>query len=160
MRIRITPAPAGNSCPVSLPNCLLRDHPRPCGEQSNNISERVFLIWITPAPAGNSCPVSLPNCLLRDHPRPCGEQLPCKSAKLPVTGSPPPLRGTVFDHRWSAEKQGITPAPAGNRFGNEKRLIVVKDHPRPCGEQLGRLYLKSIALGSPPPLRGTEKPSF
>ena len=94
MKLRITPACAGNSfCPSPLP-CGRWDHPRLRGEQCSSNRKRHFrigspplargtatstyhglaTIGITPACAGNSC-LCLCLCLcLWDHPRLRGEQ--------------------------------------------------------------------------------------
>ena len=111
---------------------------------------------ITPAPAGNRFWDEKILIVVKDHPRPCGEQPPTKTDIFRVTGSPPPLRGTVKCYGSLLSGPGITPAPAGNR----RRIVTnkgkSKDHPRPCGEQQFVDGFHVSFPGSPPPLRGTE----
>ena len=55
-------------------------------------------------------------------------------------------------------RQGFIPAPAGNRTrcGRKWRLLPV--HPRACGEQQHRQYIRTVITGSSPRLRGTGQP--
>ena len=49
---------------------------------------------------------------------------------------------------------GITPAYAGKRNRRERKLALLEDHPRLCGEKgCERMCIKSV-MGSPPPMRG------
>jgi len=172
----ITPAPAGNSGVLaSALNCQ-KDHPRPCGEQmSSGIFEFAGkgsppplrgTVWfvmvpaakyrITPAPAGNRPARHGFAVLCQDHPRPCGEQ--CNNGRLflPRSGSPPPLRGTDSASSTNGQNHRITPAPAGNSRLLPGSSAPLQDHPRPCGEQPVQQNIAGVALGSPPPLRGTD----
>ena len=92
--IGITPAHAGNSAGGGLFFCVVRDHPRTCGEQYRLKMHfnRVLgspphmrgtvalgcvigvLLRITPAHAGNSTDGLQRFILSEDHPRTCGEQ--------------------------------------------------------------------------------------
>ena len=49
---------------------------------------------------------------------------------------------------------GITPAPAGKTGSYYVGAVVVKDHPRTCGENISISQAFTKALGSPPHLRG------
>ena len=112
---RITPACAGNSC---IPYALFlarQDHPRVCGEQRTSSpgasrtrgspprvrgtgltgGETVYAQRITPACAGNRKNQPSAYTSERDHPRVCGEQWVLNHARLPVSGSPPRVRGTA-----------------------------------------------------------------
>ena len=151
----ITPACAGNSCAPASPGPSAPDHPRVCGEQTmlclmkskrSGSPPRVrgtadlfphacTGFRITPACAGNSnsfCHFPLNG---KDHPRVCGEQ--CISLCLPIApwGSPPRVRGTVFDVNAEELQVRITPACAGNSFPFTYFPYTSKDHPRVCGEQ-------------------------
>ena len=90
----ITPACAGNSEGAKKARILGKDHPRVCGEQSQNLaalngykgspprvrgtekSRLAYLFYyrITPACAGNSAPLRWCSSRCWDHPRVCGEQ--------------------------------------------------------------------------------------
>ena len=90
-----------------------------------------------------------------DHPRGCGEQGRNLKTWNGHSGSPPRVRGTVYDYLQGRQATRITPAGAGNR---RSRPLVVRtpwDHPRGCGEQ----FIKAIRIrsmrGSPPRVRGT-----
>ena len=114
--LRITPAHAGNSGVCQGCLRIPRDHPRSCGEQPTVYTAEDYQIGspplmrgtdlsrggdimytgITPAHAGNSLPGSALPSPSQDHPRSCGEQLPARHMQNTSTGSPPPMRGTVY----------------------------------------------------------------
>ncbi len=50
----------------------------------------------------------------------------------------------------------ITPAYAGKRFRGQRGSKVYKDHPRLCGEKYVPGTRQSLAVGSPPPMRGKD----
>ena len=54
---------------------------------------------------------------------------------------------------------GITPAGAGKTRKFPAHTVQVEDHPRRCGENLASMRKKLIALGSPPQVRGKQKPN-
>ena len=85
----------------------------------------------------------------------CGEQ--SRSLNLPQleTGSPPRVRGTVGYGEGINQLTRITPACAGNSCSGCKCPEWCRDHPRVCGEQIGRLAAYPINSGSPPRVRGT-----
>ena len=110
---------------------------------------------ITPAHAGNRLSPYRIRAGLQDHPRTCGEQLSVFFWSMPLTGSPPHMRGTVSGNVWNADVGRITPAHAGNRRSSVSFSLPCRDHPRTCGEQPGKTSLKSSQTGSPPHMRGT-----
>ena len=64
------------------------------------------------------------------------------------------MRGKGSGKKFLTFRTRITPAYAGKRChcicgGNR-----AEDHPRLCGEKLKRIASSSLALGSPPPMRG------
>ena len=69
---------------------------------------------ITPAYAGNTTMHAIVSGGYRDHPRLCGEHGQVQDKNVVVAGSPPPMRGTLYDLRLAARLGGITPAYAGN----------------------------------------------
>ena len=68
---------------------------------------------ITPAYAGKSVQQLLHSYNSRDHPRVCGEKTVMPVSSVPVTGSPPRMRGKGVVNVFVSEKLGITPAYAG-----------------------------------------------
>ena len=89
-----------------------------------------------------------------DHPRACGEKNLPPPLLLLLTGSPPRMRGKVNLAVYNIIIQGITPAHAGKSHGDVLQTVLLKDHPRACGEKLSSLLLKSMPEGSPPRMRG------
>ena len=130
----ITPAPAGNTGPCRGVRWPHRDHPRACGkhriptttkatkqgspprlrETQPQVLGVLALVGITPAPAGNTS--SNPACqrLERDHPRACGKHVWEEGREVFRQGSPPRLRETHEENEGKNQRDGITPAPAGN----------------------------------------------
>ena len=135
---RITPAYAGKNSNQLVPLFKPQDHPRLCGEKpvkcslknpvtgspppmrgkicTSGITYKVPRI--TPAYAGKKLPDTERGTATRDHPRLCGEKLQDIFQPVPSAGSPPPMRGKIFDHGKNQFDVGITPAYAGkNLFG-------------------------------------------
>ena len=86
----------------------------------------------------------------------CGEQAVMATTLITQLGSPPRVRGTVFENAANVEKLGITPACAGNRDRLVPGLYSGQDHPRVCGEQIPSPRVRGEVIGSPPRVRGTE----
>ena len=55
---------------------------------------------------------------------------------------------------------GITPAHAGKSWRLQRRSRPIWDHPRTCGEKIGRASSCLFCLGSPPHMRGKVVPIF
>ena len=170
----ITPAYAGKSLLKLLHHVGLRDHPRVCGEKAYSLvingSE-----WgspprmrgkgtkrcssrrggrITPAYAGKSKRIAPSSVLFGDHPRVCGEKLRESRGLNRTRGSPPRMRGKVFDADYSILRSGITPAYAGKSYTRTCYAYNVRDHPRVCGEKRRRIIATLTHTGSPPRMRG------
>ena len=170
----ITPAYAGKSLLKLLHHVGLRDHPRVCGEKAYSLvingSE-----WgspprmrgkgtkrcssrrggrITPAYAGKSKRIAPSSVLFGDHPRVCGEKLRESRGLNRTRGSPPRMRGKVFDADYSILRSGITPAYAGKSYTRTCYAYNVRDHPRVCGEKRPVRRGACSGLGSPPRMRG------
>ena len=109
---------------------------------------------ITPAGAGKTSPSETRRRLRKDHPRRCGENLvfPPKQAKK--HGSPPQVRGKLFDLLAGCVNRRITPAGAGKTRCGQHQLDQFQDHPRRCGENIAGKIPKLHASGSPPQVRG------
>ena len=151
---RITPAYAGKSQSRGNAACVRKDHPRLCGEKlSDAVSSLLTLgspppmrgkgarvkvlplmIGITPAYAGKRFRCLLCRRSLGDHPRLCGEKTDLTISMLNKLGSPPPMRGKVYQRRSVA--------------------VIRWDHPRLCGEKFCAAVMPSMLAGSPPPMRG------
>ena len=150
----ITPACAGKSRTHDTPSVIHEDHPRMCGEKTQDDSDVIFPIgspphvrgkgtpkqvaWandrITPACAGKRCPSGSAGPCSRDHPRMCGEKFSSKSETRSPGGSPPHVRGKVKVIRLLGDVGRITPACAGKSWDKVKHCFHV--------------------LGSPPHVRG------
>ena len=109
----ITPAYAGKRSAASRPAAAARDHPRVCGEKQALLCTWMFLQGspprmrgkesharrkrqahgITPACAGKSWSNALPCSRREDHPRVCGEKFFAAYGAMPLSGSPPRMRG-------------------------------------------------------------------
>ena len=170
----ITPACAGKSVSAGRSPALVRDHPRVCGEKLRHRKGRrqhvgspprvrgkvnMPLFWslatgITPACAGKSCLTALAVFLCRDHPRVCGEKN--QSVLLPpsLLGSPPRVRGKAPGQRDPCQCPGITPACAGKRSKSNSERLMIRDHPRVCGEKEKLRQRNTQVRGSPPRVRG------
>ena len=155
VKLRITPACAGNSSGLTRTTKMWRDHPRVCGEQRSLLRWRhggggspprvrgtegsgfgdVLDNRITPACAGNSSSISSKYRMPRDHPRVCGEQIRANGNEPICKGSPPRVRGTDSSYVRRTVRIGITPACAGNSQSITATLTSTEDHPRVCGEQ-------------------------
>ena len=114
---RITPAYAGKRAYFAVEVSSVRDHPRLCGEKlydaddiSNyygspppmrgkaaNVPVTCPTLRITPAYAGKSFRTNANNDGFEDHPRLCGEKALNGFLLTYLLGSPPPMRGKVFD---------------------------------------------------------------
>ena len=109
---------------------------------------------ITPAHAGKSHVCAVLADGGEDHPRPCGEKSPVDMAGGFFVGSPPPMRGKVFQPSRQTQKFGITPAHAGKSCPVRSTYPARRDHPRPCGEKAAIRSTRWLCWGSPPPMRG------
>ena len=123
----------GKAIENPVPMKIFKDHPRLCGEKDRVIVEKIIFEGSPPPMrgkgcdnlAGYVCPGITPayagksrrpcNRPLRrwDHPRLCGEKCCFPFIPFHSVGSPPPMRGKVFDTLDDSIKDGITPAYAG-----------------------------------------------
>ena len=154
----ITPAYAGKSAGYEGASNYTRDHPRLCGEKfvqhlqcylytgspppmrGKVPSSYVLGKYgrITPAYAGKSAASSYTRLSSWDHPRLCGEKILPVRYTLPISGSPPPMRGKGNSESNPAKRLRITPAYAGKSKRFCVMLRTVQDHPRLCGEKWGQ----------------------
>ena len=150
----ITPAGAGKTG-VLLPHVVAaEDHPRRCGENSvtrmpaltckgsppqvrgkrNGLPRDTLPAGITPAGAGKTSRLTYCGECEQDHPRRCGENPAPRWAIQTRLGSPPQVRGKLFDAFRGIFGAGITPAGAGKTAPTESTRRNAWDHPRRCGE--------------------------
>ena len=113
---------------------------------------------ITPAHAGKSRSRRKRGKYVRDHPRACGEKLLQSGQMTQDQGSPPRMRGKAALGVAEHLGRGITPAHAGKRTVYSPLTGMFWDHPRACGEKKTTLSLDGEKEGSPPRMRGKERP--
>ena len=172
--IRITPAGAGKTCSFLFVECVYKDHPRRCGENTGRTTDNgtengsppqvrgkprgnprhVVIAGSPPQVRGKPIAGALFRYFCRDHPRRCGENLRARSALGRRVGSPPQVRGKPSGKTPCWEDTGITPAGAGKTSGAEPIALCLPDHPRRCGENPVCYSCRSKELGSPPQVRG------
>ena len=109
---------------------------------------------ITPAYAGKSRAKKAVAAVRRDHPRVCGEKAATLARMSLWAGSPPHMRGKGNDRGAVAFQHRITPAYAGKRRQQDRRIRPCRDHPRICGEKMSRKPGLGDKWGSPPHMRG------
>ena len=151
-----------------------RDHPRVCGEKRRLqhggfqrrgspprmrgkaaiTARRVPAARITPAYAGKSFFRLLVFHRPWDHPRVCGEKPGFPQVGEFVSGSPPRMRGKVEFLLDFTRQFRITPAYAGKRCSLMLSRILMRDHPRVCGEKREIRQPPAALRGSPPRMRG------
>ena len=93
---------------------------------------------------------------LRDHPRVCGEHLSSSSLSIARRGSSPRVRGTLWYFVTKSRASGIIPACAGNTWWDERHGVLIRDHPRVCGEHFQSSSSAVSSAGSSPRVRGTR----
>ena len=133
LRFWITPAYAGKRRSDWIIRSIYWDHPRACGEKTEEQKERAEYLgspprvrgkaeWrrsanhnrgITPACAGKSRNRCEKVQRGRDHPRMCGEKPVTVRCIFLNLGSPPRMRGKGTSDRATTAEYGITPACAG-----------------------------------------------
>ena len=111
-------------------------HPRVCVHPAT--------AGITPACAGTT---------RRDHPRVCGNHPTASCRVMPFAGSPPRVREPLFNVDNMRSETRITPACAGTTSKLISASLILRDHPRVCGNH-GQ-YRRGLRRqrGSPPRVR-------
>ena len=151
--VRIIPARAGQTRPVSLVGLPAPDHPRACGanmvwsssfrslagssprvrgKQETQLRPRY---WgrIIPARAGQTPSSSLGTVPVPDHPRACGANSKACSPERALCGSSPRVRGKPGRCRPIRARTRIIPARAGQTRTRPASPWQNQDHPRACG---------------------------
>ena len=152
------------------------DHPRVCGEHDavpelsacdSGSSPRMrgtptqgqyfeYISGIIPAYAGNTRNVYEMRYVVRDHPRVCGEHQQLQPTASLWAGSSPRMRGTLRQGHRKQGAFGIIPAYAGNTNVGDVQCVVLRDHPRVCGEHRFPMGNYVAGRGSSPRMRGTH----
>ncbi len=112
------------------------------------------ILRITPAGAGKTKSFSRDVSAGQDHPRRCGENHFALTIFCTISGSPPQVRGKLPYATKTDLKDGITPAGAGKTLSSAVTLLLVRDHPRRCGENQSPTLRPRGFGGSPPQVRG------
>ena len=178
--VGITPAYAGKRAASAREAYFIWDHPRVCGEKSNECVKpeipqgspprmrgKVANTWlgrtnmgITPAYAGKSCRSPQGAGRAWDHPRVCGEKIHALLCVPASYGLPPRVRGKGQAIPAHSLGEGITPAYAGKSSTATRAARSTGDHPRVCGEKSKYRLQINWWLGSPPRVRGkAERPT-
>ena len=172
--VRITPACAGKTDIDKVETFYCKDHPRVCGENaktgypwkaSEGSPPRVrgkharqvdgnSSPGITPACAGKTTIRTAIELQDKDHPRVCGENYYRQCRLRRHRGSPPRVRGKHRLRPLTRQTARITPACAGKTSALLLPLCPLEDHPRVCGENRNLASAATLALGSPPRVRG------
>ncbi len=113
---------------------------------------------ITPADAGKTRRQSRKSVTARDHPRGCGENNRDRTQSGARTGSPPRMRGKQSHGQERFAPVRITPADAGKTTTSNFVIFLSPDHPRGCGENSAFLTSFARIRGSPPRMRGKQRP--
>ena len=113
---------------------------------------------ITPADAGKTFVNSFISLTLWDHPRGCGENHYPRVWAVLMGGSPPRMRGKLYNFAVVSYCGRITPADAGKTCFRTLLNTLTKDHPRGCGENSIRRSRSFALPGSPPRMRGKHSP--
>ena len=171
---RIIPARAGSTGFSEASSTSSRDHPRSCGEHIQIYSKLVLnggsspLVrgalpvlrtlrknpGIIPARAGSTLAVASLRCPSQDHPRSCGEHWPRPPAPSLPSGSSPLVRGARLAVLVYQGRAGIIPARAGSTTDAHGACLMLRDHPRSCGEHQAPCSPLITRTGSSPLVRG------
>ena len=86
----------------------------------------------------------------------CGEHQLLSSDQTSIEGSSPRVRGTRCSFRRGTRTIGIIPACAGNTVLLCGHFLLLRDHPRVCGEHSGLSSAPNAPDRSSPRVRGTQ----
>ena len=117
------------------------------------------VLGITPAYAGKRAEQAHSMSCSEDHPRVCGEKSGSCFFLSIVLGSPPRMRGKGNVNLRTPNFSGITPAYAGKSTSSVPLALLLKDHPRVCGEKTRPYRMPQTSPGSPPRMRGKAEKS-
>ena len=173
--VGLIPAGAGNTPSRGATRSPRWAHPRRCGEHpcpakprpaTDGSSPQVrgtlgaevdpgHVAGLIPAGAGNTASPSPYSWSPWAHPRRCGEHWMPASASHASMGSSPQVRGTRIRGRAARDGAGLIPAGAGNTASCATACVMVRAHPRRCGEHSYQTLPRMMCQGSSPQVRGT-----
>ena len=138
------------------PARLCPAHPCLCGEHPLPLYVRLRRVGSTPTMGNTSSGMWVPTCNAA-QPRLCGEDRSYENASLFKEGSPPHMRGILYDTTPRQCEIRLTPAHAGNTCRRRAGIGCRRVHPHTCGEHTA-VRLHSLQRGgSPPHMRGTQR---
>ena len=136
-----------NTCPLAGSSPLMR------GKQDFGS----YPLWewgLIPAHAGKTSSRSTRRSSTTAHPRSCGENHRMKSVAASLMGSSPLMRGKRVDPGRAAMGHGLIPAHAGKTVVGGDHSVLLRAHPRSCGENSMPLIEGRLRWGSSPLMRG------
>ena len=171
---RNIPAYAGKTNTENRSVLHTAEHPRVCGENltcvvykdnSAGTSPRMRgkrrrwpheLHWCRniPAYAGKTYGVDGRHENLPEHPRVCGENSLSPNLFHNLIGTSPRMRGKLRGWPPDTQRHRNIPAYAGKTGYAPVISSNIWEHPRVCGENLFRLFLSRILVGTSPRMRG------
>ena len=171
---RLIPAHAGKTMPPTASLEAHRAHPRSRGENVGDFASgpggqgsspltrgkranahRGFLtVRLIPAHAGKTSTSPPTGMCSRAHPRSRGENTQSAFTCSLGHGSSPLTRGKLSVFLSVVDGSRLIPAHAGKTTAWERRLVMLRAHPRSRGENRWRACTQSGASGSSPLTRG------
>ena len=131
---RITPAGAGKTKQPPRNFSTRKDHPRRCGENRVFFPTIFYSAGSPPQVRGKHTPSPEQTPLPGITPAGAGKTARAYRLWLYRLGSPPQVRGKLDWILSSHALFGITPAGAGKTPLRTIAKLMLKDHPRRCGE--------------------------
>ena len=170
----LIPAHAGKTEVAGRLNGAIRAHPRACGENAQDVPNRLATAGssprmrgkhITPEPvkrgtglipahAGKTARRRSGSRAWAAHPRACGENLRMRGLPFVDWGSSPRMRGKPHKRGLCHLGCRLIPAHAGKTRWSRSDLSTPWAHPRACGENADLLTQYLPNAGSSPRMRG------
>ena len=176
---RLIPARAGKTVDRVHAGLQSRAHPRACGENGSGrglftcavgSSPRVrgkpgppvrngSIEGLIPARAGKTQAARTLDLDQAAHPRACGENFDLVLIDCAPSGSSPRVRGKRQAHGTTARGQRLIPARAGKTRCHRGCHLLLRAHPRACGENVVCSTTSFTFPGSSPRVRGKRSDS-
>ena len=150
----IIPARAGSTECRWQRAARLWDHPRSCGEHLEKGSADYWARGSSPLVRG--APHTLSVCRLESRiiPARAGSTDTMSKRDYPKWGSSPLVRGALGNALVDTLEAGIIPARAGSTTDAHGACLMLRDHPRSCGEHGHACARRPRRTGSSPLVRG------
>ena len=115
---------------------VTEDHPRGCGEHYSNEPVTICFEGSSPRMRGTPGEITPQVRTIRIIPADAGNTVRhmVENRGFDLIGSSPRMRGTPARNVVHVSVLGIIPADAGNTLLLVWRVVIVRDHPRGCGE--------------------------